>query len=95
MLADLAAQNIFVAGLVGAFIEVEAAAQLRLFNTPPGQDLGQFGYIFLRVTAVHAERVQLHDFARVIFIQAAGTVLGLLRTRPGKRPRRPMRLCGP
>src|ERR1700682_2490304 len=44
----------------------------RLIERPSGEDFGNFGDIFLRVAAVYAERVQLHQFAAVVFVQAAG-----------------------
>ena len=46
MLADLAAQDIFIPRLMRALIELEAAAQLRLLDRPSGQHLRQFGTSF-------------------------------------------------
>src|ERR1051326_2050607 len=85
VLADLAPQNIFIARLMCALIELEAAAKLRFFNAPTRENFGQLRNVFLRIAAIHAERMQLHNFTRVIFIQPARTVLGL-RSRTRKAP---------
>ncbi len=61
-----------VAGLVHARLEAEVAAFYRLLDCPPGEYLGHFGDVFLRVAAVDAERVQFHQLAAVVFVQAAG-----------------------
>src|SRR5262245_11741298 len=68
-------KDVLGAGLVSAVVETKASALLRLIDTPSRQYLCQFGDIFLGVTAVHAESVQLRDFAGVVFIESAGTVL--------------------
>src|ERR1051326_4697905 len=85
MLTDLAPQDIFIARLMCALIEPEAAAKLRFFNAPARENFGQFCNVFLRIAAVYAERVQFHDFSRVVFIQSARTVFGL-RSRTRKAP---------
>src|SRR5215472_10307728 len=74
-------KHVLGAGLVSTVVETKASALLRLVDTPPRQHLRQFGDIFLGVAAVHAESVQLHDFAGVVFVQSAGTVLVRLRPR--------------
>src|SRR5260221_9758514 len=81
--ADLVSQHIFCARLMRASIDLDAAAGLRLVIAPAGEYLGQFRYIFLAVPAFDYQGVQLHDLSRVIFIQAAGTVLVRL-LRPGE-----------
>src|SRR5579884_528466 len=75
-LINLIAQNIFRTGLMSAFIEAEAAAKLRLFNAPARKDFGQLGYVFLGVAAVNSQRVQLHNFTGVIFIESVAPVFG-------------------
>ena len=57
---------------------------LWLLQRPSGEDAGNLGDIFLRVAAIHAERVQLHQLAAVVFVQAAALAFGLLRWR-GRR----------
>src|ERR1700687_234687 len=61
-----------VAGLLHAGLEAEVSAFSRLIERPAGEHFGNFGDIFLRVAAVYAERVQLHQFAAVVFVEAAG-----------------------
>src|SRR5260370_10656761 len=69
-----------VAGLVHAGFETEVAAFSRLIERPPGEHFGYFGDIFLRVAAVYAERVQFHQLAAIVFVQAAG-LLGFVASR--------------
>src|SRR5205809_4308122 len=66
------------AGLVHALIEGKVSAALRLLDGPAGKHPGQFGHIFLGISAIHAQGVQLHDFAGVILIQSAALPLLLL-----------------
>src|SRR5260370_24529660 len=75
MIADIVSKNVLRTGLVGALVEVEAAALLRLLDAPAREHLRQLGDVLLRVAAVHTEGVKFHDFASVIFIQAAGAIL--------------------
>ena len=49
----------------------KSASALRLADGPAGEAAGHFGDIFLGVAAVHAERVQFHQLAPVVLIQAA------------------------
>ena len=79
-------QHVFVAGLVHAFFENEAATLSGLLQRPAGQDAGHFGDIFLGVAAVYAERVQFHQLAAIIFIQPAALAFGLFHRR-GRRGR--------
>jgi len=51
--ADLVAQHIFVARLVGPIVIFESASTLRLVDAPSGEHLGQFGHVFLGVAAVY------------------------------------------
>ena len=72
--------------------EDEPTALLRPGDGPAGEDPCQLGYILLRVTAVHAECVQLHQLAGVVFVQPAlgrqrdseglGTGLDIIRLWP-------------
>src|SRR5689334_18176902 len=101
VLLDLLAQDDLHAGFVHALVEIEVPATPRFFDGPAAEDARDLGHIFLRVTAVYPERVQLHELARVVFIQAAfrpvlrlllllgiGTrhLLAGLRERTSKRP---------
>src|SRR5258707_11901812 len=75
VLLDFMAKDILLARLVSAIAVSEATAALRLVNAPTGTDFGQFGHVFLRVAAINTQRVQLHDFARIVFVQPTGPVL--------------------
>ena len=81
MFFDAMPEDDLGAGLVHARLEAEGAALFRLIEGPSGEDFGNFGDIFLRVAAVYAERVQLHQFAAVVFVQAAG-LPGFVASRP-------------
>ena len=50
--------------------EQERAALARPIDRPPGEGTRHFGDVLLRVAAVHAERVQLHQLARVVLVEA-------------------------
>src|SRR6185312_206089 len=82
---NLVPEEVLGSRLVRNLAEPELSPLLQLLDTPAGQQLGQFRYVLLGVTAVHAESVQFHDFARVVFIQS-GWALLRLRTRPRKTP---------
>src|SRR5271165_1506332 len=57
--------------------------RIRPIDTPPGQDAGQGDHVFLGITAIGAERVQLHHLAREILIEPCAIAA---RTRaPGGR----------
>ena len=44
--------------------------------SPPGQDMRERDHVVLRVAAAHAERVQFHQLARVILVDAFEFALG-------------------
>ena len=54
------------------------SATARLEDGPTGKAARDFLHIFLRVTTIDAERVQLHQLARVVFVDATSRSL-LLR----------------
>src|SRR5690348_16496474 len=54
-------------------------AATRLKDGPTGKATRDFLYVFLRVTAVDAERVKLHQLARVVFVDAATLLRGRVR----------------
>jgi hypothetical protein len=68
---DHVAQHDLLALVVQLVVVEEAAAFTRLLNAPAGEAARHFGDVFLRVAAVHAERVQLHQLAPVVLVQAA------------------------
>src|SRR5947209_15455791 len=71
VILELLAKHDLGSGLVHTIVEPEVSASLRALDAPAGKNLGEFRYILLGVTAVYAERVQLHDLSRVILIQSA------------------------
>ena len=75
---DAVAEHDLVSGFVRALFESEAAALLGLLQGPSGEDARHFGDVLLRVAAVHAEGVQFHQFAAVVFVQAVPLALGLI-----------------
>src|SRR5713101_9889317 len=78
---DAMSQHIFISGLVHAFFETKAAALLGLLQRPTSQDAGYLGDISLGIAAVHAESMKFHEFAAIVFIQAAALALGLFHLR--------------
>ena len=94
VLLDAMSEDDLVSGLVHARLEVEAAAFVGLLDGPAGKDLCDFGDIFLRVAAVHAERVQFHQFAAVVFVQAAGLPWLWIALRTLRRIRTSAMPCG-
>src|SRR6185312_1096333 len=68
----------FIAGLVQAFVKLEVAALLRLLHGPASEDLGYFSHISLGVAAINAKRLQLHQLARIVFVESALLLLLVL-----------------
>ena len=73
------AEHALAARIVGARPEEIRAALARLIDGPAGEAARHFGDVLLGVAAVHAERVQLHQLAGVVLVEAA---------RPAGGPRR-------
>ena len=76
-------------------VELEAAAALRPVDCPASEDARHLGHVGLRVAAIDAQRVQLHQLARVVFIQALrrlALVHSAARNRPSSRARRAERI---
>ena len=67
----------FCAGVVQPRVEREAAALPRVVDRPPREGARDLGHVLLRVAAVHAERVQLHQLAAVVLVETLGGVLAL------------------
>ena len=84
------AQHVLGIRIVQPLVEFESRVATRLVNCPSGEAARHLGHVFLRVAAVHAQRVQLHQLARVILIQPALiSFLRLLRIRHRRRPAPP------
>ncbi len=62
------AQHHLLAFVVQLVVVEESAAAPRLQDGPAGEAARHFGDVLLRVAAVHAERVQLHQLAAIVFI---------------------------
>src|SRR5262249_60526355 len=85
---DHVAEHDFLAGIVEARIEPEAAAKPRVLDRPPREGARDLGHVLLRVAAVHAERVQLHQLAAVVLVETPAGILALWRAwRRGQTPR--------
>src|SRR5690348_1323620 len=69
--ADGLPQRVLVAGLMLARVEYEAPALSRTVDGPAGEHLGQLDHVMLGISAVHAQRVQLQELARVVLVQSA------------------------
>src|SRR4051812_9481339 len=74
-------ENNFLTVVMNPFVEVEAASPARRSNGPASKASRYFDNVLLRVAAVDAKRVKLHQLARVVFIQSAFHTL-LIRERP-------------
>src|SRR5437867_3052964 len=57
-------------------IEEESAAKLRLIDGPAGEAAGRFGDVLLCVASIHAEGVQLQQFAAVVLVQSSARAIG-------------------
>ena len=69
------AQDCLLAGLMQALVEKKLAAMRRISCVglgPTGQDLGKARYVGLHIAAVHAEGMELEDFADKIFVEPLG-----------------------
>ena len=76
---NLVAEHRLFAVVMHERAEDEAAAAARLHNRPAGEAARDLLNVLLRVAAFDAQRVQLHQLARVVFIDAGLALLGLLR----------------
>src|SRR6185312_8216166 len=90
ILLEFLAQHDLCTGLVHALFKLEFTALLRLLDGPSGEHLCELGHILLRVSAIYAEGVQLHDLARVVFVQPAATLVFLRIRIWAWRLRRPI-----
>ena len=69
---DPGAEDDFLSVVVLYRIVVKNAFVIRLADRPTGEAAGDLLNVFLRIAAVNPERVQLHQFAGVVLINAAG-----------------------
>ena len=97
--ADGVAQQHLGAEVVPRRIEFEGAARadtaaataalsLRRIagvDADAGQDARQLLHVLLRVAAIDAQRVQLHQLARVVLIDVAGGILGVVQVLQHRR----------
>src|ERR1039457_6828181 len=72
--------------VMDAVVKEELRVAPRLLDRPSGKCLRDIDDVFLRVSAVHAERVQLHKFAAIVLIQAALLFLVPCRVRRRRAP---------
>jgi hypothetical protein len=68
---DPLTEHDFLAAVVHARPEDEVPVGLRPVDRPAGERAGDLGDVLLCVAAVHAERVQLHQLARVVLVESA------------------------
>ena len=83
---DALAQHDLLAIVVPARIEVESAAEPRVGDRPARERPRNFLHILLRVAAVDAERVQFHQLARVVLVDAPAALLRRHRRVAGHLP---------
>ena len=76
---DAMAQHGLVARFMCSIFESEAATQVWLLQRPSGENARYLGYILLSVAAIHAESVQFHQFAAVVFVKSVALAFGLVR----------------
>ena len=69
------AHHLLGARIVQRAVEVVLRQFVRLPDAPAGQDARCLGHVALRVAAIHSQGVQLHQFARVVLVQPAPTLL--------------------
>ena len=83
VLFDLCAQHRFRSALVALRREYKVSAELRPIDGPAGEHARHLRHVGLRVAAIHAQRMQFHQLARIILIQPG--VGFLFRIGPPRR----------
>src|ERR1700739_2259933 len=73
--------------IMKALVKPELRIALRLPDGPAGETARHFDDVLLRIPAVNAKRMQFHQLAAVILIQAALLLFGLIRLRARRRKR--------
>ena len=82
---DPVAEHQLLAAVVQARVEDVAAALARIADRPAGERARDLGHVLLRVAAVDAQRVQLHQLAAVVLVQPS--FLPVARPSSGSRAR--------
>src|SRR5579871_2802276 len=75
---DTFSENKFRSGFMLARIVEKAAAIVGLVDRPSGENFRDFRYIALRISAIHAERVEFEQFPAVVLIEAAVLLAALI-----------------
>src|SRR6185503_10232805 len=70
-------EHAFFAAIVSALLEPILELPASNLEAPTGQDACDTDDVVLRVAAVDAERVELEQLARVVFVEAAACALGI------------------
>src|SRR5579862_776984 len=73
--ANLAPEHAFFAEIVHGRSKDKFATHPRPVNGPPREAARYFNNIFLGITSIHAQGVEFHHFASVVFIQAAPVII--------------------
>src|SRR5262249_16421168 len=68
---DLYAQDDLLAFVVNAIVVNEIAPEVGGLDSPASETARDFGHIVLRISAIHAKSMQLHQLTSVVFIQTA------------------------
>src|SRR5882672_2756010 len=94
---DMHAEHDLLAGVVRRGLKGERSAHDDIVNSPSSQTAGHFLNVSLRIPAVNAERVQLHQLARVVLIEAGAAALHAVHERriAQRRMRTPALLDAP
>src|SRR5204863_6630065 len=72
-----------LAAVVQSRTEDERA--VALIDCPAGEDARQLGDILLRVSAIDAQGVELHDLAGVVFVERTATRAGVVEIEKHRR----------
>src|SRR5438093_12148258 len=69
------AQDRFLTGIVNPWLEIELRFALQPSNSPASEATRDFLHVFLRVTAVDAQRVEFHQLARVLLVETVSSII--------------------
>ena len=78
------AENHLVLRVMQLGAEHEFAPELHC-DRPAGERAGDFLHVLLRVAAIDAERMQLHELARIVLIESLARPAYLLRAAPARQ----------
>src|SRR4029450_9084157 len=82
---DFVTKHDFFPVVVHPRIKHEAASLSRIRDSPPREGARNFLHVLLGVPAVDAERVELHQFTGIVFVQAARISVLRRRRKVGDR----------